>query len=158
MASRFTEDQLKEILEKGNARLQNDKSVSNEKLLTRKSGRVPSSRSVIDGHLFDSRTEAMIYSEFRLDPDIEILELQPQFVLLRPFKRKNKTIRGVTYTSDFKITIKGILWIIEVKSIGTLKANSKNYPMRRKLFLNRFPELNFREIIFDGKQRTEKDY
>ena len=156
--NRFTEEQLEEILKRGNVRLQQDKLSCVDIYTIEKQGRVHSNRLVIDGHLFDSRTEAMIYSEFRLDPDIEILELQPEFVLLRPFKRKNKTIRGVTYTPDFKITIKGVLWIIEVKSIGTLKANSKNYPMRRKLFLSRFPELNFKEIIFDGRQRTEIEY
>ena len=123
-----------------------------------KKGRVTANKIKIDGHTFDSQIEALIYSEFKVDPDIEILDLQPKFVLLYGFKRKAKTFRPITYKPDFKITIKGVVWVVEVKSTGTIKANSKSYPIRRKLFLSRFPELNFKEIIFDGGTRTEKEY
>lgn len=150
--NKITEEQLAQMLKNGHCSIRESRST------VKKTGRVHSHKIEIDGHLFDSKAEALIYSEFKIDPDVIILELQPQFVLLRPFKRKNKFYRGITYKSDFSISIKGYHWIIEVKSKGTLKANSKNYPMRRKLFLNKFPDLNFREIIFNGKQRTEIDY
>jgi len=144
---------LKELEKTGTIRFN-----KGEVLLKPTKRRVQSCKTTIDNHVFDSKIEAQVYSEYKLDPDIEILELQPHFILLMPFKRRNKTYVGVTYTPDFKVRIKGFEWIVEVKSIGTLKVNSKSYPLRRKLFLYKFPELNFREIIFDGKQRTEKDY
>jgi hypothetical protein len=150
--NRFTEEQLVQILKNGYC------SVSGSLPKLKKAGRVNSHKIEIDGYLFDSKSEALIYSEYKIDPDVEILELQPRFILLTPFKRKNKSYRGITYKADFVISVGGDNWVVEVKSKGTLKANSKNYPMRRKLFLNKFPDLNFREIIFDGKQRTEIDY
>jgi len=159
MTTRLQEEDVSRILKKGHVRLADGDVLSESiKRTIRKSRRVQSHKIKKDTHAFDSKIEADIYYEFKFDPDIEILELQPKFILLSPFKRKNKSYRGVTYTPDFKVRIKGFEWIVEVKSIGTLKANSKSYPIRRKLFLHKFPELNFREIIFDGKQRTEKDY
>lgn len=153
--TRLTEEDLDQILKQGHCSLVGQTA----KIASSKSkGRVYRRKVELDGHLFDSKAEALIYSEFKLDPDIEILELQPKFVLLRPFKRKNKFYKGIGYTSDFRINIKGVEWIVEVKSKGTIKANSKSYPMRRKLFLNKFPDLNFKEIIFDGLTRIEKDY
>jgi hypothetical protein len=113
---------------------------------------------IIDGHKFDSKIEAVIYQEFRDDPTIEILELHPKFMVLDVFRRHKKHIAGISYTPDFKIKIRGRVTVVEVKSIGVLKKNSKSYPMRRKLFLKKYPDLHFREIIFDGKKRTIKDY
>lgn len=148
---------LSKILKKGNVRLA-DGEVLSFPPQEKKQSRVQSHKIKKDGYVFDSQSEALIYSEFKLDPDVKILELQPEFMLLETFKRRNKIHRSITYTPDFRIRIKGVVWIVEVKSVGTLKANSKSYPIRRKLFLHKFPDLNFREIIFDGKQRIEKDY
>lgn len=152
--TRLSETDLQNILKRGHC------SITGEAIsrLAKATGRVRSNKIEIDGHVFDSRAEASIYSEFKIDPDIKILEIQPCFVLLKPFKRKNRKHRGVIYTPDFKVEDKGVKWIVEVKSKGTIRANSKSYPIRRKLFLHKFPELNFREIIFDGKQRTIKEY
>ena len=124
----------------------------------KKSGRMSSRKVEMDGHVFDSVKEADIYYEFKLDPGIRIIKLQPRFALLSPFKRENKTYRGITYKADFKIRKNGVLWIVEVKSKGTLKANSKSWPMRRKLFLNIIPKYKFWEIIFDNGKREDKFY
>ena len=126
-------------------------------------GRVSSQKIEVHGVLLDSKAEVNIYWECFIDDEVEIIWPTPMleketFILLKPFKRKNKSYQGITYTPDFKIKIYGVEWIIEVKSRGTLRANSKSYPLRRKLFLNKFPDLNFREIIFDGKKRTEINY
>lgn len=153
----MTEQELSVILKKGNVRISGGRVLSKSKN-QKPVGRVRSSKIEYDGHVFDSKLEAKIYGEYKFDPDIVILELQPQFTLLNAFKRNGKTHRNITYMPDFKITIKGVEWIIEVKSAGTLKANSKSYPIRRKLFLSKYPDLNFREIIFDGKKRTEIEY
>jgi len=122
-----------------------------------KTGRVNSKKITIDGHKFDSQAEALIYSEFKLDPDVEIIELQPKITLLEPFFHRRKKYQGIYYTADFLIKERGLECLIEVKSIGTLKANSKSYPMRRKMLLNSIG-FGFREIIFDGKRRIIKEY
>jgi len=162
--SRFTEEEFKKILKRGHCKISGSsiyKSNCGEiaTIKNKKQGRTGSLKIELDGHLFASKSEAEIYSEFKIDPEVTILKLQPRFVLLSPFKRKNKTIRGITYTSDFKIEERGREIIVEVKSEGTLKANSKSYPIRRKLFLNQLSEdIIFREIIFDKGKRTVRDY
>ncbi len=123
-----------------------------------KTGRVNSKKTIVDGYEFDSAKEARIYYEMKLDPEIEIVELQPEFVVFPAFKRNGKIYAAIKFTPDFKVLKNGLKLIIEVKSTGTLKANSKSYPMRRKLFLARYPELSFMEIIFDKNERTEKQY
>lgn len=120
--------------------------------------RVESKKVIIDGIEFDSKIEGDIYWEFEIDPEIEILELQPFFELLPKFKRFGKTYQSIDFTPDFKIKQNSEIWVVEVKSLATLKANSKSYPMRRKLFLAKNPTLRFREIIFDGASREEKIY
>jgi hypothetical protein len=128
----------------------------------RKKPRVNSRKAQIDGHLFDSQAEAQIYWELKVDPNVEILELQPKFELLKPFFRivdkKTRKFSGIFFTPDFKVLEMGRELIIEVKSIGTIKANSKSYSMRRKMFLSAYPGILFREIIFDGKKRIIREY
>ena len=124
----------------------------------RKNPRVNRRKVRLDGHEFDSRKEAEIYFELKHDPNVEILELQPKFILQGGFSRGKKRLRAITYTADFLIREDGRKIVVEVKSTGTLKANSKSYPIRKKLFLHKFPELGFREIIFRGKKRAVKEY
>jgi hypothetical protein len=124
----------------------------------KKKGRVQRRKVKIDGHEFDSRSEATIYCELKHDPEVKILELQPKFIILDGFNRGKKKFRPIAYTADFRIMEKGREIIVEVKSTGTLKANAKSYPMRKKMFLKKFPELGFREIIFNGSKRTIRDY
>ena len=125
---------------------------------TKKSSRVNSNKTIVDDIEFDSQIEAVIYCELRDDPNIEIIKLQPEFILQEKFKRFGKTYQPIKFTPDFHIKENGVEWIIEVKSKGTLYANSKSYPMRRKLFLKNNPGLRYREIIFDKKERILKEY
>ncbi len=141
-----SESELKQLLKNRNIKIRG------------KNPRMKSNKTILDGHEFDSKKEADIYFEFKHDPDIEILELQPKFTLIEKFQRRGKTYRAIKFTADFRIKDKGIELIIDVKSAGTLKANSKSYPMRRKLFLLNFPLLIFKEIIFNGRKRVEKVY
>ncbi len=138
------EAQLKALIGEGGAKVKNP--------------RMKSNKTVIDGHEFDSKKEADIYFEFKHDPDIEIIGLQPKFTLIDKFQRRGKTYRAIKFTADFKIKQDGKIIIVDVKSKGTLLANSKGYPMRRKLFLLKFPDLIFKEIIFDRRKRVEKIY
>ncbi len=124
----------------------------------KKNPRVKSNKIEIDGHQFDSKSEGKIYREFKWDPSVKILELQPEFTLQEKFELRGKKYRAIEFTPDFRILKDGVPEIVEVKSVATIKANSKSYSMRRKMFLRSNPELRFREIIFDKGKRTEKVY
>ncbi len=149
----MSQKQFNKMMKDGHAKIRDLRSGE-----SMKNPRMNSKKTEIDGHVFDSITEANIYNEFKLDPDIKILELQPQFTLMEGFKLRGESYRPIKFTADFRIEQDDEEWIVDVKSIGTLKANSKSYPMRRKLFLKNNPELRFKEIIFDGKKRSEKVY
>ena len=118
-------------------------------------GRTNSVKTTIDGIKFDSKIEAKVYQEFKLDPLITILEYHPQFVLIKPFKR-GKAIRGCKYSADFLILENGEQTVVEVKSAWSAKL--ADYGIRKKLFLKLYDNFNFKEIIFNGKKRTETFY
>ena len=120
--------------------------------------RVQSRKVRLDGYEFASVKEAEIYLELKRDPDIEILKLQPKFTLLEGFKRNGRKFRPITWTADFLIKEQGRKIVVEVKSQGTKKANSKSWPMRRKLFLSKYSELEYLEIFFNGNKRSESRY
>lgn len=124
----------------------------------KKKPRVNSNKIEIDGYQFDSKSEGKIYVEFKWDPSVKILELQPEFTLQEKFELRGKKYQSIDFTPDFRILRDGVTEIVEVKSVATIKANSKSYSMRRKMFLKNNPELMYREIIFDRKKRTEKTY
>lgn len=121
-------------------------------------GRVRCTPVVCDGINFASKRELEIYLELKYHPLVEILECHPEFILQEKFKRNGRTIRAIKYTADFFIMEDGRKIVVEVKSEGTLKANSKSYPIRRKLFLKKFPEFGFREIVFMKNDRIVNDY
>lgn len=129
------------------------------KLSKRKKGRMKSKKVCIGGHEFDSITEGNIYLEFKYDPDVEIVAIHPEFDLIEPFiSATGKKIRGTKWTADFHIKRDGLEWIVDVKSPGTIKANSKSWPLKRKMFLNKYRQYRFLEIIIDKKTRIEKKY
>ena len=106
-----------------------------------------------------SKLEEIVHWEFIKNKKVKLIKIQPEFELAPPFTRHGKRYRGISYTADFLIEESGQNVVVEVKSKGVLMANKKNYPMRRKLFLRAFPELLFREIIFDDNgNRKIKEY
>ena len=110
-----------------------------------------------------SSLEEIIFTEFQFDPNVEILETQPHFEIVPGFERNGKKYQPIHYTSDFRIKEDEKEIIVEVKSKAILYVRRFDYPMRRKLFLKfitkNYPEIGFREIIFDDKkQRTVIDY
>lgn len=99
----------------------------------------------IDGMVFDSKKEANRYLELKLlvkAKEIRDLELQPRFVLQESFKRKGKTHRAITYIADFKY--------IDCKTGKTVVEDTKGYRtevynIKKKLFLNKYPDMEFVE-------------
>ena len=151
---RWSDEQYQAMMQRGRCKVLYDSGEIKKK----EKGGLRSKKIEVDGYFFDSKKEALIYHEFKLDPDVEILELQPLFEIQPGFSLRDKKYQPIRYTADFKILKKNsVCYIVEVKSIGTLKANSKSYPMRRKMLLNSIG-FGFREIIFDGKRRIIKEY
>lgn len=101
-------------------------------------------KTVIDGVKFDSKKEALRYRVLKLQVHAGIisdLKLQPEFVLQDSFRVKNNTIRAIKYRADFKyINSEGIDTIEDVKGKKTAV-----YQIKKKMFLKRYPELNFIE-------------
>ena len=101
-------------------------------------------KTTIDGITFDSQREANYYAELKLllkAGAITRIELQPEFVLQSGFKYQGKKYQPIIYRADFKITYPdGHEEIIDVKGHKT-----KEYQIKKKLLLNRYPEIIFRE-------------
>ncbi|MGF9912788.1 DUF1064 domain-containing protein [Paenibacillus ehimensis] len=95
--------------------------------------------------VFDSELEARFYRD-ELKPRIEKgliqVEMQPKFTLLEKFEVKNDKQhikhQAITYTPDFKVTrlATGKVTLIDVKG-----AEDQKFPIKRKLFDSKFPEL-----------------
>lgn len=98
----------------------------------------------IDGHLFDSTKEANRYRELQLLQRAGVvikIELQPEFVLQEGYRRGGKWIRPITYIADFRVTYSdGRVEVEDVKGFKT-----KQYQLKKKLLLARYPDLLFRE-------------
>ena len=87
-----------------------------------------------DGHKFDSIREMNRYKQLKLlemHGLIKDIKLQTTFVLQESFKVNNKTIRAITYKSDFDYLTKDGVHIVEdVKSKATEKDNRKQKIIR----------------------------
>ena len=126
-----------------------------------KIGRVKGNKIEIDGHFFFKK-EGQIYAEYKLDPLVTILNIEPKFILQEKYEFFGEKMHSVKYKSDFKIAVNGIKLpiIVEVKSVQT--KNFADYSMRKRLFLKHILDnelkLHFLEITFDGNKRSHKFY
>lgn len=93
-------------------------------------------KTVIDGHIFDSKREAMRYSQLQLlqrAGQIKDLELQPRFELIPKQRRDDgKPERACEYVADFRYTdtATGQIVIEDAKGMRT-----RDYIVKRKLML-----------------------
>lgn len=97
-------------------------------------------KTTIDGITFDSKIEAKRYKELKLMEQaglIKDLVLQPQYELLKGFKRRGKTYRKVTYIADFAYfdNEKNRKVIEDVKGFET-----KDFKLKLKYFLSNLDE------------------
>ncbi len=107
-------------------------------------------RKVVDGIAFRSTLESQVYQLLKLwqaAGTIRNLILQPRFELQEKFKRDGKTERAMHYTPDFQFQRKpvapSLFWadvVIEAKGHKT-----EAYRMRRKMFLLKYPYIEFME-------------
>lgn len=99
----------------------------------------------IDGYTFDSLAEARRYEELCLMENagaISDLRLQPKYELQRAFTDgAGVKQRAITYVADFAYNEVGLLVVEDVKGSIT-----KEYAIKKKLFLFKYFDLIFREI------------
>ena len=114
-----------------------------------KRGRYGSYKCEVNGITFDSVMEARFYAFLLLQKagrKIKNFERQVPYELLPKFKTKaGKTIRATDYIADFVITEKdGSQKVIDVKGKKT-----EVFRIKEKLFMNRYPDLEFICIQWD---------
>lgn len=99
----------------------------------------------VDGLTFDSKKEALKYEELKLlkqAGEIVDFELQPGFILQEGFTTKEgRKILPITYRADFKVIYPGG----RVVYIDTKGHRTKEYLLKRKMLLFRYPEIEFIE-------------
>lgn len=102
----------------------------------------------LQGIRFDSRKEARRYKELLLleaAGAIRNLELQPRFLLQEGFRDpSDKWIFPIHCTWDFAYEEEGKKVVEDVKSPVTRCETA--YVIRKKLFMKRYPDIEFREI------------
>lgn len=108
----------------------------------RRRGKYNSRKIEYGGMVFDSQAEFSRYLELSVK-GIPI-KIHPQYVLLKTFKYKGKTIQGVKYSADFEYRENGIIIIEEVKSKFTKK--DRDYILRKKMFLMKIKDK--KKILF----------
>lgn len=105
-------------------------------------------KTVYDGYKFDSIVEKDYYKHLKRKEEeglIKNLTLQKRFILQPAFKHNGKTIRAITYTSDFYyITADGQETVIDVKGVLTAE-----FKIKLKLMRYIYKDLN---IILIGKR------
>lgn len=115
---------------------------------SRKPNKYNASKTVMCGHVFDSKREAEIYLDLlsrKQHGEIIRIGLQPSYTLLEGFRdNQGNKQRAITYTADFFVTYAdGRNEVIEVKGVRT-----RDYVLRKKLFLHmmRDTDIIFREV------------
>jgi hypothetical protein len=97
------------------------------------------SRRTMDGIVFDSMAEMNRYAELKILERagvIKDLALQPRFTLIE----KTPRTRQHVYTADFMYLENAQVIVEDVKGAVT-----KDYVLRRDMFLVRYPRIAFRE-------------
>lgn len=112
-------------------------------------------KTVIDGIAFDSIKESRRYGELKLMLKaglISNLQIHPGFVLQPAFpdkrigltkRGKPRTVRAIEFTADFRYTEDGRDIVEDTKSPAS---KTTAYEIRKRLFLRKFPDVEFREV------------
>lgn len=101
--------------------------------------------TTVDGVKFHSIAESYRYIELKIMEKggmIHGLELQPKFLLQEKFRHPTEGLmREINYIADFSYIEKDRKIVEDVKGMKT-----KEYILKKKLFLKLYPNLIFREI------------
>lgn len=116
-----------------------------------KKNKYNNSKTELDGHVFDSRKEAKHYVYLRSLQSagkITNLELQPRYELQPGYRgRDGVWVRPIAYVADFRYrdAVDGSVVVVDVKS--KITESNPVYRLKRKLFLFKYPDVVFREIV-----------
>lgn len=102
------------------------------------------SKRTYNGIIFDSELEMKYYRDVVLPKfesgEIIYYELQKKYELQPKFKHLNETIRAVDYVADFFIRYKdGAEEVVDTKGMPDSIAK-----LKRKLFLYKYPDVNYK--------------
>lgn len=102
-------------------------------------------KTIVDNIKFDSKAEANRYIELKLlekSGKISDLELQPKFELQEKYiNNKGEKVRAITYKADFCYLEGNKIIVEDVKGVET-----KEFKIKRKLFENKYRDIDFRLI------------
>lgn len=142
--SRWTENDLAELLKNSSARIHQDKPIPAQQMLQepkKKTSKYNNTRTKIDGILFDSAKEADYYSQLKVLYQAGALQSfcrQPEIILQEGFAET----RPIIYKPDFLVvTSEGHAFYVDVKGLKT-----DVYKMKKKMLLKKFPNIDFREV------------
>jgi hypothetical protein len=124
-----------------------------------KKSRVRAIKKEVDGRVFDSTMEADYYEEV-LKPQMQKglikVEFQPKYLLLQSYKKSDgKTVRELTYISDFKVTN------LKDETSVVIDVKGREFPefkIKRKLFDFLYPEENLLLVIYDKVDKKWYDF
>jgi|SRR5690625_2360005 len=95
-------------------------------------------KTKLDGITFDSKAEALYYSELKLRQkagEILFFRTQPRYRLLDSFEKHGKTHRAIDYIADFEIHHQdGSIEVIDVKGYKT-----DVFRLKEKMFNAKYP-------------------
>lgn len=107
-----------------------------------------SKKTTVDGIVFHSKHEANYYCQLKLRKragDIKDFELQPVFELQPGYRRNGLAIRAIKYIADFRIIHNDFsVEIVDCK--GSVKIQTKEYRIKKKILLFKYPDINFTEV------------
>lgn len=103
-------------------------------------------KTTTGGITFDSKAEANYYNELLLLKKAGIVKsiiLQKDFTLQEAYTKENgERVRAIRYRADFEVQYAdGHTEVVDVKGKRT-----KEYIMKKKLLLTRYPEIDFKEV------------
>ena len=106
-------------------------------------------KTIIDWIKFDSKLESRFYKYFK-ENNINILELQPAFLLQDKFRYDWKAVRAIKYIADFKIEVNGDIYYIDSKWM-----EDSVFKIKHKLWKKRYWDDNILLVCKSIKQLKE---
>lgn len=95
-------------------------------------------KTKLDGYTFDSKAEALFYSELKIRQktgEILFFRVQPRYRLLDGFEKDGKRHRPIDYIADFEIHHKdGSIEVVDVKGFKT-----EVFKIKEKMFNKKYP-------------------
>lgn len=109
-----------------------------------------SKKVTVNGIVFDSKMEAEYYLhlvDLRVKGIVEVIELQPKFLLQEAFTKRGIRFRKIEYWADFKVTYSdGHIEIVDVKGVET-----EIFKIKKKLFEYKFKDLELKLVTYVKK-------